>query len=157
MLKESIEQEAYENGVSLISYPLKSVKAAYYRTDGCLAIAAVSSAIEDPYDWNVQALHEIKHHESCVYDLTTMPKIVQNKYEILADRLMLKSCMPLDKLIAAYEIGARTFFDFAECLEITETFFKKGLQLYLQICGLSIKYKKYVIFFDPLEIKGGAP
>jgi hypothetical protein len=154
MLKELIEQEAHDNGVTLINFAFKTdIKAAYYRTDGSLAVAAVNSAIEDPYDWNVQALHEIKHHESCVYDLTTMPEIVQDKYEILADRLMLRSCMSLDMIIDAYRAGATSIFYFSEHLEITETFFRKGLELYLQICGLSTIYKGFVITWNPFSVK----
>jgi hypothetical protein len=154
MLRELIEQEAYNSGVTLVDFAFKSnIKAAYYRTEGCLAVAAVSSAIEDPHEWNVHALHEIKHHESCVYDLPKMPPAVQHKYELLADRLMLKSCMPPDKLIAAYETGCRSFFDFAEYLEITEVFFKTGLCLYAQICGPSVTYKGFCLRFDPFCIE----
>lgn len=155
MLRDLIEQEAHNCGVTLVGFPFESlnIKAAYYRTEGCLAVAAIDSSIEDSHEWNVQALHEIKHHQSCVYDLPTMPRLVRDKYELLADRLMLKSCMPPNRIIAAYEIGARSFYDFAEYLEITVEFFEKGLCLYEQICGQSIKFKNYIICFNPLNLE----
>jgi hypothetical protein len=153
MLRDLIEQQAFDDGVTLVSFPFETgPKAAYYRTEGSLAVAAISSNIKDPHDWNVQALHEVKHHETCVYDLAKVPRLVRQKYEALADRRMLRDCMPLCKIVEAFEHGACNLYDFAYYLEITEEFFKKGLLIYQQICGPSFACSGYIIFFDPFYI-----
>ena len=154
MLRDLIEQQAFDYGVTIVSFPFETgPKAAYYRTEGSLAIAAINSAIEDPHDWNVQALHEVKHHETCAYDLTKVPKIMQHKYEALADRRMLRDCMPLCRIVEAYEHGACNFYDFAYYLEITEEFFVKGLSIYMQICGPVFEYNGYQVHFDPFGME----
>lgn len=153
MLREAIEQQAWDAGLTLIRYPFgPGIRAAYYRAEGSPAVAAVSTAVTDPREWNVCALHEFCHHLTCACDLSRAPRAVRRKFETLADRAMLPVCMPLEKIVQAYRAGARSAFEFAEYLEITEAFFAEGMRLYALTCGPVRVVMGCRLFFDPPRI-----
>lgn len=107
------------------------------------------------YYKNVEVLaEEIGHHYTSYGDITDYSSIDSMKQEHRARRYAIKLIMPLEKLIECYEQGIwGDKYEMCTRLEITPAYFDKAVEDYKRQFGAYVKYGKYLITFEPLNIE----
>lgn len=148
MLREILEEELRENGITLKAYTFRSGFNAL--TVGKTIL--ISSSLESTAQKNAVTAHELGHQHTCAINLLDAETHIQNKYEYMADRWAAQKVMPLEKLFEGFKRGLRTMQEFCEFLEIDEDFFRRSLAVYSKIYGASHVYKGHLFQFDPLNI-----
>ena len=146
--RELLEQEIYDNGLSLYEIPLT----------GDLEGALIDKNIVIDSDSSLNRKnriirHELEHFYTCPYNLLKSPKPLQDKMEHIAHRRTIAKLVPLNALICAYRDGLNTSWEIADSLEVDEEFFLYALDVYHSIYGCNYKYRGYLINFKPLNIK----
>lgn len=105
------------------------------------------------YEKHCVLAEEIGHHETTYGDITDLEEVTNKKLELVARTWGYEKIVSLDKLIDCFIKGYTTVEDICLHLEITPHYLHKAIEKYNQRYGMSIVYKGYRIFFDPLNIK----
>lgn len=98
---------------------------------------------------------EIAHHYTSVGDITNYKLIDSSKQERKARLVAAEMTLSPAALISAYENGARSKWEVADELGITDKALDEGIQLYKEKYGEEIQYKNYIMRFgngDSLKI-----
>lgn len=105
------------------------------------------------YEKHCILAEEIGHYETTHGDITDIKKIRNWKLELVARRWGYEKIVSLDKLIECHEMGYRTLEEVCIHLEITAEYLKTSIDHYSSRHGISLKYRGYEMFFDPLFIR----
>lgn len=96
---------------------------------------------------------EVAHYLTSNGDITDYKDINNMKQEVVARRYAHKLIIPLHKLIECYELGLwGDIYEMCMHLEIDRSYFKKVIEEYKKIYGAEVKYRDYIIQFEPLNI-----
>ena len=96
---------------------------------------------------------ELGHYETTVGDITDLDVIHNRKLEHVARRWGYEKIVSFDHLIECYQLGYTTAEEICLHLEITSDYLQEALEVYKQRYGLSVKYKGYLLSFDPLNLE----
>lgn len=105
------------------------------------------------YEKHCILAEEIGHYETTFGDITDLKKVSNWKLELVARRWGYEKIVSLDKLIECYERGYRTAEEVCSHLEITVEYLKISLDHYFSKYGLTLTYRGYEMFFNPLSIQ----
>jgi hypothetical protein len=128
---EELEQELYDDGIEVIEMPIPGIKAFVVRTAESQAIAIDTDKITSTTEKRCIYLHELGHLHipDSMYTLDT--SIYANKRkEYIADREVIKSSIPFDKLKALLQADKQPY-EIAEIMGVTEEYIKKAINYYL--------------------------
>ncbi len=155
ILADKLDQEIENQNIVLLRYNFKyGVKAAYYNAASVSnPVIAINSRVDITYEMNGLKAHELGHHHTCCMNLLGISPRLQVKYETLAQRWALNRTMPPDRLIEAYNAGARSLQELTDYLEVSEEYILQGIALYEGICGPETRYDGYTITWDPFNIQ----
>lgn len=114
--------------------------------------------IRDEKETYVTVAEEIGHHLTSSGDITDYDDPESRKQERKARLVAAEMTLSPAALISAYENGARSKWEVAEELGITDKALDEGIQLYKEKYGESFTYKNYEFRFgkgDSIEIIKG--
>jgi len=92
---------------------------------------------------------ELGHYHMTVGDITDQTKIENRKQELIARRWGYEHIVSLIGLIEAFEYGARSPFETAEFLGITEKYLQDCIDSYKRKYGVMHQIEQYIIYFEP--------
>ncbi|WP_017470666.1 ImmA/IrrE family metallo-endopeptidase [Amphibacillus jilinensis] len=95
---------------------------------------------------------ELGHYHTSAGDITDQSKLVNRKQEVRARSWGFEKAIPLEKIVQAYKAHVKNRFELAEFLDVTESYLEEALERYIQVYGICVKFKNYVIRFDPLGV-----
>ena len=92
---------------------------------------------------------EIGHHETSYGCIIDESDVNNAKQELKARRWGYEKLIPLESLIQAYNSGARTKYEVACYLDVTETFLDEAVSHYRKKFGTCCEIDNYIIYFEP--------
>lgn len=95
---------------------------------------------------------EIGHHYTSVGDIRDYDEISNMKQEVKARRFGYELVMSLDDIIEMWKLGLHNLYEFADHLEVTQSYVIKAIEHYKQKYGLSTIHGEYLIRFEPLNV-----
>ena len=107
---------------------------------------------QSSYEKHCILAEELGHYETTVGNITDLNNINNQKHELIARRWGYEKIVSLDHLVECYLHGYTTAEEICLHLEITPSFLNDALKVYKQRYGISVHYKNYELFFDPLNI-----
>lgn len=151
---ERMEQFAYDHDIKLIISSLPEQLSGYYYSNSDLDLISItlSSLLETTVQKTCILAEELEHYFTTPDNLFASSKINRDKYECKARFGAARRLIPFDKLIKAKAAGIRNRYELAEYLNVTEPFLEQGIESFKKQYGPHIKYKDYMIYFDPLDI-----
>ena len=149
MLNDLLDEEIKNIGVTLKTCAFKNDFNALTVDDTII----LSNKLKDTAERISVKAHELGHQYTCPVNLLELEPELQRRFEYLADRWATLKVMPLEKLVSAFRRGIRLRDEFCDFLEISEPFFRRGLDVYSSIYGQRTQYKNYTLSFDPFNIE----
>lgn len=117
----------------------------------------LSKSLTNYYHQTEVLAEEVAHYLTSDGDITNYRNIDNMRQERKARRYAHKLLVPLDKLIECFKLGIwGDIYEMCLHLEIDRSYFEKVINDYKNIFGLEVKYKGYLITFEPLNITQGA-
>lgn len=104
------------------------------------------------YEKHCILAEEIGHYETTYGDITDASSLTNWKLELIARRWGYEKIVSLDKLIDCYELNYLSIEEVCSHLEVTEDYLLESIQHYHARFGVSVQYKAYEIFFEPLSV-----
>lgn len=105
------------------------------------------------YKKSVEVLaEEIGHHFTSTGNILNYKDMNNMKQEIKARRFGYELVMSLDDIIEMWRLGLHNLYEFAEHLEVTQSYVKEAIDHYKMKYGLSTLYREYLIIFEPLQV-----
>ncbi|MGG7160202.1 hypothetical protein BH721_01510 [Clostridium baratii] len=95
---------------------------------------------------------EIGHHHKTYGNIIDENDISNKKQERIARIWAYKKLVGLTDIIRAHKYGVKSRFEFAEYLNVTESFLDEALSYYKDKYGLWYELDNYIIRFDPLGV-----
>ena len=95
---------------------------------------------------------ELGHHHTTIGDILDQSSISNKQQENKARKWAYEKVVPFEKIIAAHKENIKNKFEFAEYLEVTESFLQDALIYYEMKYGETVEYKQYTICFNPLGV-----
>lgn len=95
---------------------------------------------------------ELGHHYTSSGIIIDQTSTSNRKQERRARIWAYKKAFELTDLILAFKVGCRNRYEFAEYLEITESFLQEAIDYYKEKYGPYIIQEPYVIYLDPLGV-----
>ncbi len=150
MLRDIIDQVLYDSGIK--KYYCDFIDNINGMTlEGNIII---DQKLKHTYKDNSTTWHEYFHVLTCPYHLAEAPKLIQDKFERLAEQKTAEQCLPIDTVIELYEYGARTLEDFSEALELDTQYICSTLKQYQDKHGYNYRHGSYMVeSFAPLSIR----
>lgn len=148
---ETLLHEAEQEQVEVVYRPLRGrLKGLYYEKSICL-----NSNICTTAERSCILAEELGHHYTAAGNILDQKKTRNRKLERRARAWAYKKLVPLDKLIQAFIEGARTRYEMAEYLGITECFLNEAINYYKEKYGNKCRVGNHWICFEPLSITSG--
>ena len=113
----------------------------------------ISKDLENAVEKRCILAEEMAHAVYTVGDILDQNSLANIKQENYARKKAFEFLLPISLLIEAYEKGARSCYEIAEHLEVTEEFLLNSLYHYQNKHGLYARYGHYVIYFSPLVVR----
>lgn len=110
---------------------------------------AIRSSIARTSEKTCVLAEEIGHYMTTYGDITRPLSVSDQKQERRARMYGYDMIVGLSGIISAYESGAQNRFEMAEHLDVTEEYLDSLLAAYRDKYGTCVKYKEYLIFFEP--------
>ncbi len=146
---ESLLNHSFENYIDVYEEPIKGgIKGLYSNNVIWLNKILLNTSAEKA---SVLA-EELGHHHTTVGDITDQSKLSNRKQELRARIWAYEKAVPLYKIVQAHQQNIRNRFEFAEYLEVTESFLDAALIRYQDKYGLAVDYGNHTIYFDPLKV-----
>lgn len=92
---------------------------------------------------------EIGHYETSVGDILNQRVAENRKQEFQARMYAYNKLIGIQGLIDCYEYGCKNVHEMAEYLDVTERFVLDAMEAYEQKYGTQIRFKEYVVRFNP--------
>ena len=94
-------------------------------------------------------IEELGHSKLTVGDIMDLKDITNRKQELIARRWGYEKVVGIIGLIKAFEYGARSKYEIAEYLNVTESFLSEAIQYYKQKYGVFFEIDNYIVSFEP--------
>ncbi|TDM48258.1 ImmA/IrrE family metallo-endopeptidase [Macrococcoides goetzii] len=105
------------------------------------------------YKESVEVLaEEIGHHFTSTGNILDYKDMNNMKQEVKARRFGYELVMSLDDIIEMWKLGLHNLYEFAEHLEVTQSYVLKAIEHYKMKYGLSTFHGNYYIRFEPLNV-----
>ncbi len=110
---------------------------------------AIKSDMTDTEKQCVMA-EELGHYYTSVGDILDQITVENRKQELKARLWAYKRLLPLDCFISAFRSGCNSLYEYADYLNVTETFLRDAIRRYKQIYGTDwVRFDNYAIRFCP--------
>lgn len=110
---------------------------------------AIKSDMTDTEKQCVMA-EELGHYYTSVGDILDQITVENRKQELKARLWAYKRLLPLDCFISAFRSGCNSLYEYADYLNVTETFLHDAIRRYKQIYGTDwVRFDNYAIRFCP--------
>ena len=110
---------------------------------------AIKSDMTDTEKQCVMA-EELGHYYTSVGDILDQITVENRKQELKARLWAYKRLLPLDCFISAFRSGCNSLYEYADYLNVTETFLRDAIKRYKQIYGTDwVRFDNYAIRFCP--------
>ena len=143
---EKLEQEAFEEAVSIYDYDLgeDNLKGLYMKGN-----IALSDKIDTTAEKCCVLAEEMGHHHTSVGNILNLSEDGNRKQERQARLWAYNRQIGLDGLIRAYENHCHSLHETAEFLEVTEEFLEEAIHCYCEKYGTGIQAGDYYVMFIP--------
>ena len=140
---EELMIEADANDVEVIELPLKA-------HSGLILDTTIAIRKDIPITKKACVLaEELGHYHTTVGDILDQTDVSNRKQERTARLLAYNKQIGLSGLVKCFEERCRNEYEMAECLGVTEEFFRDTLECYRQKYGTYVSYGYYDIYFEP--------
>lgn len=95
---------------------------------------------------------ELAHHKLTYGDILDQSKWINRKFESYARRHGYEAALPLRIIVEAHHYGVSSLYELADYVQLSEKYIVEILGHYKQKHGLTTRYGKYVIQFEPLRV-----
>ena len=95
---------------------------------------------------------ELAHHKLTYGNILDQSKFNNRKFENYARRYGYEAALPLRILVEAHNYGVSNLYELAEYVQLSEEHVLEILEYYKTKHGLTTRYGKYVIQFEPLRV-----
>ena len=110
---------------------------------------AIKSDMTDTEKQCVMA-EELGHYYTSVGDILDQITVENRKQELKVRLWAYKRLLPLDCFISAFRSGCNSLYEYADYLNVTETFLRDAIRRYKQIYGTDwVRFDNYAIQFCP--------
>lgn len=92
---------------------------------------------------------ELGHYKLTVGNITDLKNISNRKQEIKARRWGYEKIVGIMQIIEAFEKGARSKYELADCLNVSEYFLEDAILYYKQKYGVYFEIDNYLVYFEP--------
>ncbi|OLR58257.1 hypothetical protein BHF70_00605 [Anaerostipes sp. 494a] len=142
---EELLQEASDNQITVHDYYLGEGLDALYMDNNI----AISPKVRSTKKRACLIAEEIGHHETSFGDILDQRVAENRKQEFQARMYAYNKLIGIQGLIDCYEYGCTNIHEMAEYLDVTERFVWDALEAYEQKYGTQIRFKEYVVRFNP--------
>ncbi|WP_418539720.1 ImmA/IrrE family metallo-endopeptidase [Massilistercora timonensis] len=143
---ERLEQEAFDDQVTVYDYYLGEDNLKGYYTDGNVAI---NTCVDTTAERMCVLAEELGHHHTSVGNILDMSDSGNRKQERQARLWGFNKLIGLTGLVRAYEAGCRNGYEIAEYLEVTEECLTECIEAYRSKYGIGVMVNNYYIMFIP--------
>lgn len=95
---------------------------------------------------------ELAHHKLTYGNILDQSKWINRKFENYARRHGYEAALPLRIIVEAHHYGVSSLYELAQYVQLSEEHVLEILKHYKQKHGLTTRYGKYVIQFEPLRV-----
>lgn len=95
---------------------------------------------------------ELAHHKLTYGNILDQSKWINRKFENYAKRHGYEVALPLRIIVEAHLYGVSSLYELAQYVQLSEEHVLEILKHYKQKHGLTTRYGKYVIQFEPLRV-----
>lgn len=95
---------------------------------------------------------ELAHHKLTYGNILDQSKWINRKFESYARRHGYEAALPLRIIVEAHHYGVSNLYELAQYVQLSEEHVLEILKYYKQKHGLTTRYGKYVIQFEPLRV-----
>ncbi|MCH4405001.1 ImmA/IrrE family metallo-endopeptidase [Staphylococcus haemolyticus] len=95
---------------------------------------------------------ELAHHKLTYGNILDQSKWINRKFESYARRHGYEAALPLRIIVEAHNYGVSSLYELADYVQLSEKYIVEILGHYKQKHGLTTRYGKYVIQFEPLRV-----
>lgn len=95
---------------------------------------------------------ELAHHKLTYGNILDQSKWINRKFESYAKRHGYEAALPLRIIVEAHHYGVSNLYELAQYVQLSEEHVLEILKHYKQKHGLTTRYGKYVIQFEPLRV-----
>ncbi|WP_204193075.1 ImmA/IrrE family metallo-endopeptidase [Staphylococcus sp. GDY8P47P] len=95
---------------------------------------------------------ELAHHKLTYGNILDQSKDINRKFENYARRHGYEAALPLRIIVEAHNYGVSSLYELADYVQLSEKYIVEILGHYKQKHGLTTRYGKYVIQFEPLRV-----
>lgn len=147
---DSLVLELAKEGVEVIEHKFRSgaLKGLYF--DNVIAINCKGIATEK--EKACILAEEYGHYRTSYGNILNQKNMSNVKQEKRARNWAYEKLVSLEKIITAYETGARNGYDLAEFLGVTDDFLGNALKHYYEKYGVYTELEGYLIYFSPLGV-----
>lgn len=146
---EKLLDHAYRNQVSVYEKSMKKRNKGLY---GESIIWLNKDYLITPAEKASILAEELGHHHTTFGDIRDQTKISNRKQELRARIWAYEKSVPLYKIVEAHRLHLRNKCEFADYLNITESFLEAALKRYRDKHGQTVEYENYTISFEPLGV-----
>lgn len=95
---------------------------------------------------------ELAHHKLTYGNILDQSKWINRKFENYARRHGYEAALPIRIIVEAHHYGVSNLYELAQYVQLSEEHVLEILKHYKQKHGLTTRYGKYVIQFEPLRV-----
>lgn len=95
---------------------------------------------------------ELAHHKLTYGNILDQSKWINRKFENYARRHGFEAALPLRIIVEAHHYGVSSLYELADYVQLSEKYIVEILEHYKQKHGLTTRYGKCVIQFEPLRV-----
>lgn len=95
---------------------------------------------------------ELAHHKLTYGNILDQSKWINRKFESYARRHGYEAALPFRIIVEAHHYGVSNLYELAEYVQLSEEHVLEILEYYKTKHGLTTRYGKYVIQFEPLRV-----
>ena len=138
---EELEQEAYEQNVSVDYLNFKSEKLRGLYIDGSVALTSAQTADT--------LAEELEHHYTTVGNILDQNNVDSRKQERTARLRAYNRRIGLTGIVDGYKAHCRSRYELAEFLGVSEDTLAEALELYREKYGCYVEIDNYIVMFEP--------
>lgn len=146
---DSLLNEAMQLGLHTIEMPMHPANKGFYADN----VICINKNIETQVEKATILAEELGHHHTSSGNIIDQTNTMNRKQEKIARTWAYMRLVPVQKIVQAYEEGITSRYELADFLNVTEFFLDEALKRYQEKYGVYKRYKDYVIYFNPLNVK----
>lgn len=142
---EKLLIQAEKIGIKVLEKDLGTDKECGYYINGKIVI---NNRITDKQKYCV-LVEELGHYYTTHGNILDQTKIENRKKELIARRWGHQNFVSIIGIVEAFEYGAKTLYEMAEFLGVTEKYLLESLEEYKKKYGAGYKLEQYYVRFEP--------